>query len=134
MSKIPLGRPRKSQAPANPSVQPLNPGLATVQNENEFCDRLADAMPGDVIPYHVGLLAADRSPPSKALTEIQRIELNALADRAMQMAETGVVYLVQRRIGRERFVYLAIVRTPPLQMSPVKRAVLAPVQRRSAAA
>jgi hypothetical protein len=84
-----------------------------VCNVNELCDRLAHATPGTMIPYHIGLLAADRAPNSLTLTKVQRTALNALADRMMQLSKAGRVHLVQRRIDPERFAYLAIVRPQP---------------------
>lgn len=98
----------KTQPRAEPPDMLATPDM--VRSENDLCDRLADAMPGEIIPYYVGMLAADRAPTSLTLTEAQRIELNALADRMMQLADVGRVHLVQRRIGPEQFAYLAIVR------------------------
>jgi hypothetical protein len=98
----------KTQPRAEPPDMLAPPDM--VRSENELCDRLADAAPGEIIPYYVGMLAADRAPTSLTLTEVQRIELNALADRMMQLADVGWVHLMQRRIGPEQFAYLAIVR------------------------
>ncbi len=82
--------------------------------ENEFCDRVTDAVPGEIIAYHVGMLAADRSLSVSTLPEGRRIELNAVANRALKMANAGGMHLVQHRIGTERFAYLAIVRPQSL--------------------
>ena len=82
--------------------------------ENEFCDRVTDAVPGEVIAYHVGMLAADRSLSVSTLPEGRRIELNAVANRALKLANAGGMHLVQHRIGPERFAYLAIVRPQSL--------------------
>lgn len=86
--------------------------------ENEFCDRVTDAVPGEVIAYHVGMLAADRSLSVSTLPEGRRIELNAVANRALKLANAGGMHLLQHRIGPERFAYLAIVRP---QLQPVHR-------------
>ena len=94
-----------------------------VRSANDLCDRLADAMPGEIIPYYVGMLAADRAPTSLTLSEAQRIELNALADRMRQLADGCRVHLVQRRLGPERFAYLAIVRPQPRQVDQRRRPV-----------
>lgn len=82
--------------------------------ENEFCDRVTDAVPGEVIVYHVGMLAADRCLKVSTLPECRRIELNAVANRALKLANDGEVHLVQHRIGPERFAYLAIIRPQAL--------------------
>ena len=39
-----------------------------VVSENDLCDRLADALPGDTITYHVGMLARDRAPHGSRAT------------------------------------------------------------------
>ncbi len=86
---------------------------AAVMSENDLCDRLADALPGDIITYHVGLLARDRAPQSQMLSLERCRKLGAVADRALQLAEAGWAHLVQRRIGEECFAYLLIVRPRP---------------------
>ena len=105
--------PLKTGTGASVQSQRVTPPPDIVRNQHELSARLADAAPGEIIPYYVGMLAADRSPTSKALTETQRVTLNALAGRMLQLAEAGRVHLVQRRIGRERFAYIAIVRPQP---------------------
>ncbi len=110
--------PHSPPSPSQPS--------GVVRNANEFCDRLAEAAPGEVIPYYVGLLGFDRYPGSRVLSAAARLELNVLANRALQLAEAGRVDLVQRRIEPERFDYLAIVRHWPRQQRNSLRAVLPP--------
>ena len=87
--------------------------------ENEFCDRVADAVPCQVITYYTGMLARDRSAMSMKLPEPRRVELNAIASRALQLAEAGRIYLLQRRVGPECFAYLAVVRSQPRRMGPM---------------
>lgn len=84
-----------------------------VVSENDLCDRLADALPGDTITYHVGMLARDRAPQTQVLSPDRCRDLAAVADRVLQLAEAGWVHLVQRRLGEERFAYLLIVRPRP---------------------
>jgi len=84
-----------------------------VLTENDLCDRLADAQAGDVITYHVGMLARDRAPQTQVLSLDRCRDLGAVADRVLQLAEAGWVHLVQRRIGEECFAYLLIVRPRP---------------------
>ncbi|QYU66752.1 cobaltochelatase subunit CobS [Leptolyngbya sp. 15MV] len=67
-----------------------------VSTENELCDRLVDALPGTTITYHVGMLARDRDRFASGLAPQQRDELNALAGKARQLAETGWADPVQR--------------------------------------
>jgi hypothetical protein len=89
------------------------PAQPTVLTENALCDRLAEAQAGDVITYHVGMLARDRAPQTQVLSPDRCRDLGAVADRALKLAEAGWVHLVQRRMGEERFTYLAIVRPRP---------------------
>ena len=91
-------------------VQALLPGL---QTEIDLLAWLSQAEPGDVLEYHQGFLALDRSPHARTLGERDRIALGRLARRAMWLADQGLVHLLQRRIGRDRFSYLAIARARP---------------------
>jgi len=81
--------------------------------ENDLCDRLADAKAGDIITYHVGMLARDRAPETQVLSLDRCRQLGAVADRVLLLAEAGWVHLVQRRVGEECFAYLLIVRPRP---------------------
>ena len=102
MLKIPDSRP-----------QPL-PCFAVPFDENRFVDWLVDAEPGDTIAYYRGHLAYDRDPQQSKLGEFRRRKLTHLADRAMECCERNQVLLVQRRIGKEDWVYLAIRSSDPL--------------------
>lgn len=83
---------------------------------NAFCDRLAAAAAGDVITYYIGMLAHDCGAMSLVHAEPRRMELCAIASRALQLSDAGRVHLLQRRIGPERFAYLAIVRPQPRRL------------------
>ena len=72
---------------------------------------LNQAEPGDALEYHRGFLALDRSGQSPALSDDDRIALGQLASLAMRLANRGLVDLVQRRIARDCFSYLAIARS-----------------------
>ena len=85
---------------------------------NEFCDRLASAASGDVITYYVGMLAHDCWPMSLVHPEPRRVELCSIASRALQLSDAGRVHLLQRRVGLERFAYLAVVRPQPRRVGP----------------
>ncbi len=84
-----------------------------VLNEHDLGARVAVAMPGDIMTYHVGMLARDRWPSSFVLTEERRITLNAVANRVRKLADAGWVHLLQRRVGDECFAYLLVVRPRP---------------------
>ncbi|MGB6538634.1 MAG: hypothetical protein WBF58_22045 [Xanthobacteraceae bacterium] len=71
---------------------------------------LNQAEPGDIIEYHRGFLALDRSFSSPTLTEDDRIVLDRMASLAMRLSDGGLVHLVQRRVASERFAYLAVAR------------------------
>ena len=68
--------------------------------------------PGDKIVYYRGLLAHDRVPSGKILDPRSRSELNAVARRVITMASHGFVHPVQKRLGRNDFLYIAIKTKP----------------------
>lgn len=77
-------------------------------SEEQFCDWVAGALPGERLEYHRGLLGRDRMPSAKELPEPHRLALMAVAKRALQVAETGRILLVQHRHGEGDFAYIAI--------------------------
>lgn len=83
---------------------------AKLIRESDFCGRLAEAKPGDVISYHVGDLAFDREKTVSLLTEHEMQEIRAVADLAYQMARDGFAHLLQRRVATGVFEYLLVVR------------------------
>ena len=107
--------------------------LPVVMTENDLCDRLADAKAGDVITYHVGMLAADRAPQTQTLSPDRCRDLGAVADRVLRLAEAGWVHLVQRRLGTERFAYLLVVRRRVRTLSGAAMPVPVVAQRAEAA-
>jgi len=78
-----------------------------------LCRWIGQAAAGEAIIYHIGLLARDRAPQTQVLPPELCRELSAVADRALRLAEAGVVHLLQRRLGEERFAYLLVVRPRP---------------------
>src|SRR5262249_8691512 len=74
---------------------------------------LNQAEPGDAIEYHRGFLALNRSHQSSTLRERDRQALCRLANLAMRLADQSLVHLVQHRICRDRFSYIAIARQRP---------------------
>ena len=86
---------------------------------------LGQAAAGDVLEYHQGFLALDRSSKGDAFKERDRAALGRLASLAMRLAEHGFVHLLQRRVGSERFSYLAITR-PRVVSIPLSISTLIP--------
>ncbi len=95
---------------ATPTITAIGP-ICT--DEQAFCDLVNGAAAGTVITYHIGHLAYDRTLSAKVLDEARRRALNAVASRALRLAQAGWVDLVQRRIDSNRVAYLAIVRRRP---------------------
>ena len=84
------------------------------RDENAFVDWLVDAKTGDTLAYYRGHLAFDRDPLQSTLGEFRRLKLTHLADRALECCERGQVLLVQRRVDKNEWLYLAIRSSEPL--------------------
>jgi hypothetical protein len=95
------------------TASPTATSSAVIADENDLCDRLVESRPGDVITYHVGVLARDRAPETQMLPPERCRELGTLANRVLELAEAGWVHLLQRRLGEECFAYLLVVRPRP---------------------
>ena len=80
------------------------------QTEIDFLAWFGQAAFGDVLEYHQGFIALDRSFSGNPLSQDERTALGRVASRAMRLADQGLIHLLQRRIGRDRFSYLAIAR------------------------
>lgn len=102
--------------------------------ETMLCTWYGSAGPGDCIVYHRGFLAIEASPLTFKLPEPERRELLRVAQRALQLAENGLVHLVQRRNGEGDYTYLAIARPHPRQPSGALARVLAIAQSMDTAA
>ena len=89
---------------------------------------LGQAEAGDVLEYHQGFLALDRSTRKDSVKERERAALGRVADQAMRLAEHGLVHLLQRRVRDERFSYLAIAR-PRAVSSPLSISTLIPEEK-----
>jgi hypothetical protein len=103
-------------------------------NETMFCAWYGSAMPGDRIVYHRGFLAIDVSPLTFKLPDAERRALQRVAERALQLAECGLVHLVQRRVAEGEFIYLAIARPRPRSRDGALASVLAAAKPTSVAA
>lgn len=81
-------------------------------SEEDLCDWLGTAFPGDTIEYHRGHLAVDQVPRSP-LSDADCRQLSRVARRALIFAEEGRAHLVQRRHGDGDYSYLAIKARAP---------------------
>ena len=90
-----------------PRIQSLLPER---QSEIHLLAWLAQATHGEILEYHRGFLVLDRSFNEQATNRDQRTALVRVSNRAMQLADRGLVHLLQRRICSDRFSYLAIAR------------------------
>jgi hypothetical protein len=86
--------------------------FAVPLDENGFVDWLTDASPGDKLVYYRGHLGHDRMPSAKVLDRQARVELHALATRVMVTAAQGLVLPVQKRVGPEDWLYIAVKAQP----------------------
>jgi hypothetical protein len=82
-------------------------------SEIELCGWLSQAEPGEAIEYHRGFLGIDRTPLGQPMSPEDRGHLIRIAERAMRLAEQGLLHLVQRRLGADTFSYLAVARSRP---------------------
>lgn len=89
---------------------------APLLSEAQFCAWVGQSAPGAVIEYHRGFLAIDTVRASSDLVEPVRKELVRIGRRVWWAAEKNLVHLVQRRLGPDRFSYLAIARARPKKL------------------
>ena len=82
------------------------PSLAI--REDDFCAWVGRAAPGRRLEYHRGHLIVDRTRGFSPFGEKLRRELNAVADRALALAEEGRLLLVQKRHGHGDYSYFAV--------------------------
>lgn len=92
---------------------PLRPQIG----EPEMLAWFLAASPGDRIAYWRGHLAVELSVTASPLGESERRRLRGLKNLTLHMAEMGLVHLVQQRLGRDDYLYLAIARPRPRQGS-----------------
>jgi len=96
-------------------IQSLPPDRRT---EIDLLAWLGQADAGDVLEYHHGFLALDRSPCGAVFKERDRVAIGQVASQAMRLAEHGFVHLLQRRVCSQRFSYLAVAR-PRAGLAPI---------------
>ena len=79
-------------------------------SEIELCAWVAQAAPGAILEYHRGYLALDRTAFGRFADTPARAALALLGTRAHDLAERGLVHLVQHRHGLEDYSYFAVAR------------------------
>lgn len=79
-------------------------------SEIDLCAWLSQAAPSEVLEYHRGFLIVDIDARMSGLANHDRLALIQVARRAMWAADRHLLHLVQRRLGPDRFSYLAIAR------------------------
>jgi hypothetical protein len=79
-------------------------------SEIELCAWVAQAVPGTVLEYHRGYLALDRTAFGRLGDTPERGALSLLGSRAHDLADRGLVHLVQHRHGVEDYSYFAVAR------------------------
>lgn len=85
---------------------PIRPRITEI----ELCAWLARAAPGDVLEYHRGFLGVDLTPFANPMSPEARAGLARTGARAYDLAERGLVHLVQHRLDADSFSYRAIAR------------------------
>lgn len=80
----------------------------TPLTEAALCDWIAQALPGERLQYHEGLLLMDRSPATSPYPSRERLRIDAVAKRAWRACELGLVHLVSQRVEPFVFRYLAV--------------------------
>jgi len=80
-----------------------------------FCAWIAQALPGEILEYHRGLIAIDRNAEISKLGADESERIDHLADRAFAAAEIGLVHLLQQRIALNDYRYLAVARPRPAE-------------------
>lgn len=89
------------------------PGPVPRLTEIELCAWLAQAEPGAILEYHRGYLALDRTAFGRFGGTPARAALAHVGSRAHDLAERGLVHLVQLRHGADDYSYVAIARPRP---------------------
>ncbi len=87
---------------------PIPEPLEVTVDENAIVDWLLDARPGDRIVYFRGFLGLDRCKTGRIEDAARRRQLVSVAHRIMAAAEQGLVMPVQKRMGEEDALYIAV--------------------------
>jgi hypothetical protein len=86
--------------------------LAVLRSDQpgDFRRWLANARPGDRCTYYEGFIAPGLDADGRPLAEAERKKVLQLAQLAWSAAAGGMVHLLQRRLGENRYVYIATAR------------------------
>lgn len=84
-----------------------------ITTEAELERFVAKAAPGDVCEYHSGRLCCDRHHLDDKGEPHGSIPLHRLAFKVINLAKQGLLHLVQRRDGEDRYVYFAVRSSAP---------------------
>ncbi len=76
--------------------------------EAALCDWIAQALPGERIEYHRGLLLQDRSDANSPHPPKESQRVHAVAKRAWYASQVGLVHLVSQRVEPFVFRYFAV--------------------------
>lgn len=105
---------REPNLPATDRARPLYLPAQPL-TEATLCDWIAQALPGERIQYHQGLLLMDRSPITSSFPPRERQRIDAVAKRAWRACELGLAHLVSQRVEPFVFCYIAVrARMTPL--------------------
>ena len=95
-------------------------------DENHLVDWLVDANAGEAIAYYRGHLAHDRCLSTPVLTIDERRKLIAVANRIMAASDQGLVIPLQRRMGPNEWLYLAVRASGRLRAGSVRSKAFSP--------
>ena len=81
-------------------------------NFNEAIARLRTLKPGETFVYYTGNLsrATEVSRHGNAEKNAENLTIRELGDAAYAQYEMGRVYLLQRRVAKDKFDYLAVAK------------------------
>lgn len=98
------------------SIEPRSiPALHEIpHDENSFVDWMVSARPGDITVYYRGLLSYHGSKNCLVLDAAARRTLVVVAARVLVAANQHLVALVQKRLGTDDFLYIAIRTNDPV--------------------
>lgn len=88
----------------------MQPAPVMVDTIKAFRVVLDNSAPGQKIIYYTGDLMYDRDHDTTKLGAIDKRELNKLADAVYDAAMVARVHVLQKRLGKSKWEYIAIVR------------------------
>jgi hypothetical protein len=85
-------------------------------NEKQLSSWLSNAKLRRWLEYHRGFLVIDRDAHLTRLGEPERRQLDRVAEHLFLLAASGCGHLLQRRIGRNDYSYLFVLRPGPFNV------------------